>query len=1080
MLLLRLARLRFAVLIALLLLTPVLAGAAGLGRMTVLSSLGQPLSAEIELSATKDELATMQVRVAAPDAFRKANIEFTPLVASIRLGIEQRRDGRMVIRVSSARPVNDPFLQVLIELSWASGRLVREYTSLIDPPGAVAEIVPPALPPVAQPQPLPAPAEVLPPPVQAVPEPARPIARAAAEPRQEPAPAKRAPRVKERVDAQPAPAVPADSYGPVRSGETLAAIAGKVRPQGVSLDQMLVAMFRQNPDAFASGNMNRLRAGAILRVPDPQTAGATPANEATREVRAQAADWHQYRQRLAGAVQEAPPGVVQPGQAAAGKIAPRVEDKAVPAQPPREVVKLSKGDVPVGAVPKDAKAAAAAREEDATAREKALREANDRIAQLEKMLKDAQSLLAVQSKQLAELQKQVQAVAKPAPPAPAVPAKPDPVPVAKAPEPPKPAPAEPVKMVPAPALEPPKPAEPPKAEEPAKPLEPPKPAEPPKAVEAPTPKPAPPPPPAPAPSFLESLLQTVREFALLLGAGLVLVLGLAWYAVRRRRPVADKQAAVVESPATPVAPSDTGQFPVTADAGGPMLEAASSPPVRRREEEELDPEQEAETYIAYGRDVQAEAVLKEAIPKWPQRHELQVKLLELYAKRSDLPAFEGAATELFAQTGGQGPHWQRAAEMGYALDPENPLYESGKSLEPEELRTTTMTAAQATAVGAAAVAAGIAGGLAPSVARGAEPDADATVAIGARASAASLPNMTSTQVLPVAETITPSLAPLDLDMTSPQALPPVSSEGTVTGELPDLVFDQPLVGGATSSLDMDFTLDAEAGHQAGPESPAPDISLDAGAGGPIASTMTPDLVLDIPDSAAGSTAAPDLTLDLEAAPAETTTFTPDFTLDIAAPPADPDATVLVPSSGVVTDVRAQAPATDRNVIDFDLDTGPADLLTESPVASTTTDFQDTFVLGTMKETRPGPGSLEDTLVLGTVKEPKTGDFEDTFVLASAKELAPFDPTASGGMPMESSQITLPRIDLDMGGIVTETATGGDVRDERWNDVATKLDLAKAYEEMGDKEGAREILQEVLQEGDDKQRAEAQTMLAKLG
>jgi pilus assembly protein FimV len=414
--------------------------------------------------------------------------------------------------------------------------------------------------------------------------------------------------------------------------------------------------------------------------------------------------------------------------------------------------------------------------------------------------------------------------------------------------------------------------------------------------------------------------------------------------------------------------------------------------------------------------------------------------------------------------------------MGYALDPENPLYESGKSLEPEELRSTTATAAPATVAGAAAVAAGVAGGLAALTARNAVPDPDATVALGARAGAGAPPDMTSTQALPVAETVTPSLATLDLDMTSPHALPPVSSEGTVTGGLPDLVFDPPLAGGATSRLDRDFTLEARAGQAS--ESLAPDISLDAGAGGPIASTLTSDLVLDIPDRAAGSTAAPDLTLDLDALPASAVAFRPDFTLDIAAPPADPDATVLAPSSAVVTDVRAQAPATDRNVIDFDLDTGPTGLLPESPVPSTTTDFQDTFVLGIMKEAEPG--SLEDTLVLGTVKEPNTEDFEDTFVLASAKEFALFDPTTSGGMPMESLQITLPRIDLDMGDIVAETATGAELRDERWNDVATKLDLAKAYEEMGDNEGAREILQEVLQEGDDKQRAEAQTMLVKLG
>ena len=127
------------------LLYPWVAHAAGLGRLTVLSALGQPLSAEIELvSVQKDELATLSARVATPEAFQQANIQYSPALIGMRLNVERRSDGRSYIKLISTRPINEPFLSVLIELSWAQGRLLREYTALIDPPGYT-----PAVPPVA-------------------------------------------------------------------------------------------------------------------------------------------------------------------------------------------------------------------------------------------------------------------------------------------------------------------------------------------------------------------------------------------------------------------------------------------------------------------------------------------------------------------------------------------------------------------------------------------------------------------------------------------------------------------------------------------------------------------------------------------------------------------------------------------------------------------------------------------------------------------------------------------------------------------------------------------------------------------
>ncbi|WP_370660005.1 type IV pilus assembly protein FimV, partial [Massilia horti] len=107
--------------------------AAGLGKLTVLSALGQPLRAEIELtSVSGDEAAGLVAKLASPDAFRSANIEFNPALLSLRFTVEQRA-GRQLIRITSSQPLNEPFVDLLLELSWNNGRLVREYTFLLDP-----------------------------------------------------------------------------------------------------------------------------------------------------------------------------------------------------------------------------------------------------------------------------------------------------------------------------------------------------------------------------------------------------------------------------------------------------------------------------------------------------------------------------------------------------------------------------------------------------------------------------------------------------------------------------------------------------------------------------------------------------------------------------------------------------------------------------------------------------------------------------------------------------------------------------------------------------------------------------------
>ena len=128
-------------------------GAAGLGKLTVTSALGQPLRAEIDLTAvTREEATSLTSRLASPEAFRQAGIDYNPALLGVRFSVARRPSGQFFISLTSSLPINEPFVDMLVELNWATGRLVREYTFLLDP----ADLKP-MLPPVAAVEPKPAP-----------------------------------------------------------------------------------------------------------------------------------------------------------------------------------------------------------------------------------------------------------------------------------------------------------------------------------------------------------------------------------------------------------------------------------------------------------------------------------------------------------------------------------------------------------------------------------------------------------------------------------------------------------------------------------------------------------------------------------------------------------------------------------------------------------------------------------------------------------------------------------------------------------------------------------------------------------
>ena len=621
------------------------AQALALGRIVVQSALGEPLRAEIDVpDINADEAASLRVGLASGEAFRAAGMDFNPALSSLQISLQRRANGTAFLRLTSSRPVNEPFVDMIVEANWASGRIVRDYTLLLDPPNlraatpvaplpaAVAtQPAPPAQPPVARPTPplAPvAPATQAPPVVRE-----RPTAPPAARPAPAPSPRQEAPGGQVRV----------------RAGDTAGRIAAANRPANVSLDQMLVAMLRANPNAFIAGNVNRIKAGSVIDLPGENDAGTVAPGEARQIIAAQSRDFNEFRRRLAGTVPAA--SVAAADRQATGRIQTEVEDKK-PVAPAQDKLTLSKGATP-------AQTAA----EEKIAQERQAKEAATRVAELSKNIEE-----------LAKLGTSTAAVA-PTAPATATPSTALPSPALTVPTTAPLATATEVTTSTSTALASatdsvtsntetaPTAATETTAVTPAVP-----------PVAAPVPMPAPLP---DEPSLIDGL----RDNPLVLPAAgglLALLGGFAFYRFRQRKKGNGVDSSFLESRLQPDSffGSSGGQRIDTAEASASGSSMVYSPS-QLDAAGDVDPVAEADVYLAYGRDLQAEEILKEAMRSTPQRVAIHNKLLEIYAKRRDAKAFEVVATEAYGLTQGQGLEWEQACELGRELDATNPLYQPG-------------------------------------------------------------------------------------------------------------------------------------------------------------------------------------------------------------------------------------------------------------------------------------------------------------------------------------------------------------------------------------------------------------------
>ena len=248
--------------------------ALSLGDIDLKSGLNQPFVAEIPVTTdSAGDIAALRVGVASSATFAQYGLERAGFLADFDFEIIAT-GANGVVRITSRSPVVEPFVTLLLEISWPQGRLLREYTVLLDPPVFASET---AAPTVASPTAGPTPVSAQPAPRAAAPSPAQPSAR--------PAP---------QTSAAPAPRAPmpaGNSYGPVQRNDTLWAIAGRYTDSaGVDRNQMMLAIYRANPDAFV-GNINRLKAGMVLRVPDQAEIGRLNNREAMTEVMRQNQAW---------------------------------------------------------------------------------------------------------------------------------------------------------------------------------------------------------------------------------------------------------------------------------------------------------------------------------------------------------------------------------------------------------------------------------------------------------------------------------------------------------------------------------------------------------------------------------------------------------------------------------------------------------------------------------------------------------------------------------------------------------------------------------------------------------------------
>ncbi len=993
--------------------------ALGLGDIRLSSPLNAPLDAEIELvNATPEELVSLKVQLASRETFARYGLEWPAFLNSITLTKAKGASGRDVLRVRSSEAITEPFVTLLVDANWGRGRLVREYTLLLDPPVFA-----------------PAPAAAAP--VQA---PATAAARSGNVTRAPTALAESRPAApvrSEAVSARSATAAAGDGSYSVRRGDTLSGIAREFAAErGATSEQAMVSLFRTNPAAF-DGSMNLLRAGAVLRVPDADTMAAIDRNTALAEVRRQRSEWR--------------------GRAGTSRVATASADAV--------------GEGRLRLVPPAETGTGASGAEGAAGATQAMR---DRVTQLEKELAESRRLLEVRSAQIAQLQQQAGGAA-------AAPALPDASTAAAIP------PADAAGSAPAAGdvrvdsatpvdaaagVEP-SAANEPVVDEPVAPMRPVRnrPAEDASpAVEE--------------PSLLGSLLSSLAQFWWVLVGILALAAGLFGYRRWQQQRATDLDDSFGGTTTTAREMTMASASPATADtsrlrrpsvaasaerSGGFVVEEsgefeqprgmASAGPVAKSVAadetfsgetginlDQGDPLAEADFHMAYGLYDQAADLVRLAAAREPERRDLKLKLAEVFFVWGNRDEFLASARELYKRSGESAPgEWDKIVIMGKQIAPEDPLF------------------AGATARGSAVGD----GGLDLQLDVGSQPLDFDVFGDGSG----------STQTIE-------SVAGSDLEFgPARREDPTVERPGPGGGgrAFNDDTSDDPTVmaevGGATTremapkfgtaptaelphlDVDLDDLLGPESNTTVAAGSEAPTVEqpgLRAAAG--LAARAKLDAALRHSAPASDQTAElaiDDLGLDLG-------DLEQLHDLDAANPAESSEHDdVLLQGDDISQDDDHVSPDAPTMLASFDED---AQRLIEKAATSheRAIDPGATAALQTLRIDAPGLNSLQDSGATSRIPALDATQIDSAEFDLSGFEVAGEHELVGNGLDLDIGQSTLPSL---------EPVT--------ISEVGTKLDLARAYMDMGDPDGARNILREVLSEGSVSQKQEANRLLESL-
>ena len=632
-------------LLAVLLSLPVQSIALGLGDVIVRSALGQVLDADIDMVVlSAQEAESLSVRLAPAELFAEAGLDYGVIARSVRLSIEKKA-GRTQVHLSSDKVITEPFLMLLIEVSAGGNRSVRQYALLLDPPSTRDDVSVVTAPPVV-------PKLAADPIASTNPSTSSAVEKAAVtKPSKLPKQGAKLSQVREatkvtKEDATETKASSSDIQPTtrlVKYGDTLRQIAASVQPSGATPAQVMMAIVQENSEAFEQKNIHRMKAGVVLTIPEASAMLSIDAQQAMKQVQLQTREFNhaslaRKKDSAVSPQNKTATESVPANKSHSGSLSKSATEPPLAA--PKDQLKLSAPDL-------SEKSSLDLKELEKLANEKSLAESNLRIAQLEKNIHDLQSQLLTRDQSAS----------------------------------PQPAPA------PLEAAEKAKDAEPVVAAT---------------ATVIPQSNKASVKPMAVADRENDYLAEVIKFFEIesffhvekiskewddesfiWVGvAGVVPLVGLLFLLrlQRRHQHCNATQSQRIKPEA------DAGS--VFGHAGGGHVDTNHSvfhsnfvPSVSKLDANEVDAIAEADVYIAYGRDEQAEEILLDALKAHPARHVLRVKLLEIYAARKDQKKFSALASELRVLTHAQGAEWMQASQLAQKMEVGHPLTTSGSSMK---------------------------------------------------------------------------------------------------------------------------------------------------------------------------------------------------------------------------------------------------------------------------------------------------------------------------------------------------------------------------------------------------------------